>query len=141
MRQIDVKQVIGEVAAKHGVLVEENDPLMVALTANGLVLEALAKELLAELQRVSSRLECVGVNLPEEARSALKVAAEHAVTTVRQGLELDIEGAGLKARAIVDAVYRAQSRVAMWMWISIGLLAGTTLFGVGVVLGHFCWRR
>lgn len=140
MRQIDIKQVIGEVAAKHGVLVEENDPLMVALTANGLVLEALATELLAELQRVSSRLENVGVNLPEEARSALKGAAEHAVTTVRQGLELDIEGAGLKARAIVDAVYRAQSRVAMWMWIAIGLLTGATFFGTGVFVGRFWWR-
>lgn len=141
MRQIDVKQVVGEVAAKHGVLVEENDPLMVALTANGLVLEALAKELLAELQRVSSRLESVGVSLPEEAQSALKGAAEHAVATVRQGLELDIEGAGLKARAIVDAVYRAQSRVAMWMWITIGLLAATTLFSAGIVIGHFYWKR
>lgn len=141
MRQIDVKQVIGAVAAKHGVLVEENDPLMVALTANGLVLEALAKELLAELQRVSSRLESIGVNLPEEARSALKGAAEHAVTTVRQGLELDIEGAGLKARAIVDAVYRAQSRVAMWMWITVGLLAGTTLFSVGIMIGYCYWSK
>src|SRR5262245_4884081 len=113
---------------------------MVALTANGLVLEALAKELLAELQRVSSRLESIGVSLPEEAQSALKGAAEHAVTTVRKGLELDIEGAGLKARAIVDTVYRAQSRVAMWMWITTGLVTGMVIFGAGIMVGHFWWQ-
>jgi len=39
VKQIDVKRVVGEVAAKHGVLVEENGPLMVALTANGVVLD------------------------------------------------------------------------------------------------------
>ena len=64
-----------------------------------------------------------------EAGAALKEAAEYAATSVRRGLESDIEGAGLKARAIVDALYRAQSRVAMWMWIGIGMLAGTALFG------------
>lgn len=140
MKQVDVKKLVAEVAAKHRVLIEENDPLMVALTANGLVLEALAKELLVELQSASARLQSVSVHLPDEARVALKNAAEHAATSVRQELERDIEGAGLKARAIVDTVYRAQSRATMWMWITVGLLFATTLFGTGVVVGRCCWR-
>jgi hypothetical protein len=140
VRQIDIKRVIGEVAAKHGVLVEDNDPLMVALTANGVVLQALARELLAELQSVSTRLETVSLSLPDEASAALKEAAEQAATSVRRGLELDIEGAGLKARAIVDAVYRAQSRVAMWMWIAAGLTTGTAIFGAGILVGHSWWQ-
>jgi hypothetical protein len=138
--EIDVKQVVGEVAAKHGVLIEENDPLMVALSANGVVLEALARGLLAELESVSARLENMRLDLPDEVGAALKEAAEHAATSVRRGLELDIEGAGLKARAIVDAVYRAQSRVAMWMWIATGLVAGTAVFGAGIMVGHFWWQ-
>ena len=66
MTQIDVKQVVGEVAAKHGVLIEENDPLMVALSANGVVLEALARGLLSELESVSARLENMRSDLPTE---------------------------------------------------------------------------
>ena len=139
MRPIDVKKIVGEVAAKHGVLVEEDDPLMVALTANGVLLNAMAQEMLDELRNVSAHLENVSVNLPGEASAALKDAAEHAASSVRRGLELHIEGAGLKARAIVDAVYRAQSCGAMWMWITVGLLVGTVLFAAGVVVGRLGW--
>lgn len=136
MRQVDVKRIVGEVAAKHGVLVEQDDPLLVALTANGVVLEALAAELLEELRGVSVRLENVSVSLPAETTSALREAAESAAALARRGLESDIEGAGLKARAIVDAVYRAQSRAAMWMWIGVGLAVGTGLFGIGFMIGR-----
>jgi hypothetical protein len=139
VRQIDVKKIVGDVAAKHGVLVEENDPLMVALSANGVLLEALAHELLDELRSVSAHLVNASVNLPGEASVALKEAAEYAANSVRRGLELDIEGAGLKARAIVDAVHRAQSRVAMWMWITVGLVVGTVLFGAGIVVGSLAF--
>jgi len=100
----------------------------------------LARELLAELQGASARLENLTVNLPEEAGAALKEAAEQAAMCVRRGLEQDIEGAGLKARAIVDAVYRAQSRVAMWMWIAAGLVTGMVIFGAGIMVGHFWWQ-
>lgn len=139
MRQIDVQKIVGEVAAKHGVLIEEDDPLMVALSANGVLLDALAQEMLDELRSVCDRLENVSVNLPSEASAALKESAEYAASSVRRGLELDIEGAGLKARAIVDAVYRAQSRVAMWLWITVGLLVGTVLFAAGLVVGRLGW--
>ena len=139
MRQIDVKKIVGEVAAKHGVLVEEDDPLMVALSANGVLLDALAQEMLDELRSVSAHLENVSVNLPGEASAALKEAAEYAASSVRRGLEFDIEGAGLKARAIVDAVYRAQPRATMWMWIAVGLGVGTLLFSAGVLVGRLGW--
>jgi len=100
----------------------------------------LARGLLTEFESVSARLENVRLNLPDEAVAALKEAAEHAATSVRRGLESDIEGAGLKARAIVDAVYRAQSRAAMWMWIATGLVAATAIFGAGIMVGHFWWQ-
>ena len=75
MKDVDVKKIVGEVAARHGVLIDDNDPLMVALTANGLVLEALARELLAESRSVVEKLESASVTLPEEAKSALCHAA------------------------------------------------------------------
>lgn len=140
MKQINVKKIIGEIAGRHGVLIEENDPLMVALTANGAVLDALANELLSELHRASARLEGVSLNLPADIGAILIEAAEQASTSVRKALESDIEGAGLKARAIVDAVYRAQSRTAMWIWITTGLLTGAALFGTGLFVGRFWWR-
>ena len=78
MKDVDVKKIVGEVAARHGVLIDENDPLMVALTANGLVLEALARELLTESRAVVEKLESASVALPEETRAALAQAADSA---------------------------------------------------------------
>ena len=108
---------------------------MVALTANSVVLEHLTQELLAELRLASERLERASLCFPAEAGTALKEAGEYAAKSVRRGLESDIEGAGLKARAILDAVQRSQSRTAIWTWITIGLLAGVGLFGAGAAAG------
>ena len=139
-----LKKIVGEVAARHGVLIDDNDPLMVALTANGLVLEALARELLAESRAVVEKLESASVALPEETRAALAQAADSAAMrsaeTVRQGLASDIEGAGLKARAIVDSVYRARSRAGMWMWITVGMLWAAVVFAAGFVTGRWGFR-
>ncbi len=140
MKDVDVKKIVGEVAARHGVLIDENDPLMVALTANGLVLEALARELLAESRAVVEKLESASVALPEEARAALAQAAERSAETVRLGLASDIEGASLKARAIVDSVYRARSRAGMWMWITVGMLWAAVVFAAGFVTGRWGFR-
>ena len=137
MKDFDVKKIVGEVAARHGVLIDTNDPLMVALTANGLVLEVLAKELLIEVQTVALKLESVSVALPIEARVALAQAATDSADAARRGMASDIEGAGLKARAIVDAVYRAQSRVRMWTWIAVGMVLAILLFAAGFIAGRW----
>lgn len=137
VNEVDVKRIIGEVAARHGMLLGDDDPLMVALTANGLVLEVLARELMAESAAIAERLEAARVTLPEETRVALIQAAEQAAASVRAGLNSDIEGATVKARAIVDAVYRAQSRAVMWMWIAVGVIAALIVFLFGFVVG---WR-
>jgi hypothetical protein len=140
VKDVDVKKIVGEVAARHGVLIDENDPLMVALTANGLVLEALARELMAESRAVIEKLESASVGLPEEARAALAQAAERSAEAVRQGLASDIEGAGIKARAIVDSVYRARSRAGVWMWTAVGMLAACVVFAAGFITGRWGFR-
>ncbi len=134
---IDAKKVIAEAAREHGVLLEEGDPLFVALAAHVVVLQEVGDRLLREVEDVSNGLRST---MPAEIESALRTAAETAAESVRQGLDSDIESASLKARAIVDAVYRAQSRAAMWTWIAVSLLAALGLFGGGMLVGRFWWR-
>lgn len=134
---IDAKKVIAEAAREHGVLLEEGDPLFVALAAHVVVLQEVGDRLLREVEDVSNGLRST---VPAEIESALRTAAETAAESVRRGLDSDIESASLKARAIVDAVYRVQSRAAMWIWIAFSLLAALGLFGGGMLVGRFCWR-
>lgn len=134
---IDAKKVIAEAAREHGVLLEEGDPLFVALAAHVVVLQEVGDRLLREVEDVSNGLRST---VPAEIESALRGAVETAAESVRRGLDSDIESASLKARAIVDAVYRAQSRAAMWTWIAVSLLVAAGLFGGGMLAGRFCWR-
>lgn len=132
----DVRRVIAEVARKQGVLLEEGDPLFVALEAHAVVLQEVAARLLIEIQEASEHLKTV---VPGQVDSAMKASLETAARAVREGIDADIEGASLKARAIVDSVYRAQSRGAMWIWITVGLLAAVVLFGGGMLVGRYWW--
>ena len=132
----DVRRVIAEVARKQGVLLEEGDPLFVALEAHAVVLQEVAARLLVEIQEASEHLKTV---VPGQVDAAMKASLETAARAVREGIDADIEGASLKARAIVDSVYRAQSRGAMWIWITVGLLAAVVLFGGGMLVGRYWW--
>lgn len=134
--QFDVRRVIAEVAQKQGVLLEEGDPLFVALEAHAVVLQEVAARLLSEIEEASQHLKTA---VPGQVDAAMKSSLETAAKAVRQGIDSDIQGASLKARAIVDSVYRSQSRRAMWMWIAVGLLAGSLLFGAGMVVGRAWW--
>lgn len=132
----DVRRVIAEVARKQGVLLEEGDPLFVALEAHAVVLQEVAARLLVEIQEASEHLKTV---VPGQVDAAMKASLETAARAVRDGIDADIEGASLKARAIVDSVYRAQSRGTMWIWITVGLLAAVVLFGGGMLVGRYWW--
>jgi hypothetical protein len=135
--RIDARKVIADVAREQGVLLEEDDPLFVALEAHAVVLQEVADQLLQEVQETSRHLKSA---VPGEVDAAMRSALESAVDSVRRGLDADIEGASLKARAIVDAVYRAQSRAVIWTWISVGLLAALALFCAGMFVGRFEWK-
>ena len=134
----DVRRVIAEVARKQGVLLEEGDPLFVALEAHAVVLQEVAARLLVEIEEASQHLKTL---VPGQVDSAMKASLETAARAVREGIDADIEGASLKARAIVDSVYRAQSRGAMWIWITVGLLAAVVLFGGGMLVGRYWWAQ
>ena len=133
-RTFDVRRVIAEVARKHSVLLEEGDPLFVALEAHAIVLQELADRLVGQIDEASMYLKTA---VPIQVNAVMKESLETAARAVRQGIDADIEGASLKARAIVDLVYRAQSRGAMWMWIAVGLLTAAFVFLAGIVVGRY----
>jgi hypothetical protein len=54
---------------------------------------------------------------------------------MRQGLQSDIQEAGLKAREYVHLVNEAHRRLALIRWSAVGLAGGGLLFGAGVWLG------
>lgn len=133
---LDVRRIIAEVARKHGALLEEDDPLFVALEAHAVVLEELAARLISDVEGASKHLKAV---IPNQMDAAMRAALETAAQSVRRGIDTDIQGASLKARAIVDSVYRSRSGPVVLIWIAVGLVAGVLLFGAGVIVGRSGW--
>lgn len=136
-KALDVRRIIAEVARRHGALLEEGDPLFVALEAHAVVLEELAARLISEVEDASRHIKAV---VPNQMDAAMRAALETAAQSVRRGIDTDIQGASLKARAIVDSVYRSRSRPTVLIWIAVGLAAGLLLFGAGVIVGRSLWK-
>ena len=73
--QFDVRRVIAEVAQKQGVLLEEGDPLFVALEAHAVVLQEVAARLLSEIEEASKHLKTA---VPGQVDAAMKASLETA---------------------------------------------------------------
>ena len=132
---LDVKRLIGEVAARNGIRVESWDPAFALVTLNELVLEEIARRLTEEVH--SGIAEFTEVVQKTEARAG-KILAQQvkdASAELRRELQRDIEDARLKASEIVLDVHRAHRRPAIIRWGAAGLIAGVGLFGSGLWIG------
>lgn len=132
---LDVKRLIGEVAARNGIRVESWDPAFALVTLNELVLEEIARRLTEEVH--SGIVEFAEAVQKTEARAGKIVAQQvkDASAELRRELQRDIEDARLKASEIVLDIHRAHRRPAVIRWGAAGLIAGVGLFGSGLWIG------
>jgi hypothetical protein len=131
----DVKRLISEVAAQNGIRVEPDDPLFDLVTINRIVLEEATQELQNRIQARISEFDVSYQRAERRAGSVLGQIVKVSAEQMRQGLQSDIQEAGLKAREFVHLVNEAHRRPALIRWSAVGLAAGALLFGGGVWLG------
>ena len=136
----DMKQMISEVFAENGIRIEPGDPLFALVTMNRMVFEEAAQlyfehnqQLIAEFKESMTRAEArAGSMLAEK----VKAAAEK----MREGLQSDIQLAGMRASEYVHRVNEAHRRPAIIRWSVVGLLAAILIFAVGIGLGFSVLR-
>ena len=138
MAALNTKQLVGEVASRYRIRLDENDPALVIVHLSQIAFEKSSQELVerlaverrefeAEVQRVQSR---VGRYIAREFNEG--------AVALRRGLEGDITAAGLKAAELVEKVHRAHTRSTLIRWLCVGITSGLGLFGLGVWVGaHF----
>jgi hypothetical protein len=131
----DVKRLISEVAAQNGIRVEPDDPLFALVTINRIVLEEATQELQDQIQARFAEFDASYQKAERRAGSVLAQMVKASAEQMRQGLQSDIQEAGLKARESVHLVNEAHRRPALIRWSAVGLAAGALLFGGGVWLG------
>lgn len=131
----DVGRIIAEVATRHGILLRPDDPGLALVTINRMVLEEVARELVAEMRAAIAEFERAVARVEQRAGTGLAGQVRAAGVALREEMQRDIDLASLRVREMVTAVDRTHRRPAVLRWVAVGVVAGAGLFAAGVWAG------
>jgi CHASE3 domain sensor protein len=135
MSSLNTKRMVGEIASRFGIRLDEADPAFVIVRLSQLVLEEASEQL---IERASTNLREFEAAVEKvQTRAGRYVAAEfnEGAAALRRELENDIGRAGVRAAELVEKVHRAHTRATLIRWICVGLLAGIGLLAAGAWIG------
>jgi len=133
--ELDQRELIGELARRYAIHIDDNDPAFAIVVLNRLVLEHAVDELGEAIGRRIAEFETSVLRVEQRAGKILAVEFSEAATRLRSELRSDIDGAGLKAAHLVYLVDQAHKRPALVRWLSAGLVSAAILFIAGVWIG------
>ncbi len=132
---LDFKRIIAEVAARHGMLVSQDDPAMLLVTMNEVVLQQVFANIKARTEEIVAGLEAGLRSAQREALGSIEKEARKAGIAVREEIQKDIDAGRLHARELVVELNHAYTRYAVHRWVAIGVVAASGLLVLGVGLG------
>ena len=132
---LDWKRITAEVAARHGMLVMPDDPAMLLVTMNEMVLQQVIGGIETHMEDMIAAIEAGLRSAQQEASGNIEKEARKAGIAVREEIQKDIEAGRLHARELIVELNRAYSRSAVRRWIAVGVIAASGLLVLGVSLG------
>ncbi len=114
---VDIDQLLAEAVKKHGIRLDPNDPAVVLVTLNRLVLEDAARAISADVRQATREFEEAAVRVQSGFGKALADA--------------------LRSRTPIDG---RPSPSSLRLWLSLGLASGFGLFACGVAVGRWMLR-
>jgi len=129
---LDLKRITAEVAARHGMLLRPDDPAMLLVTMNEVVLQQVMGSITEE---IVANIEAVFRSAQREALGSVEREARKAGIAVREEIQKDIDAGRLHARELIVELNRAYTWSAVRRWVSIGVVAASGLLVLGVGLG------
>ena len=135
MAEVDVKRIVGEMASKHGIRLDVNDPAISMVLLNRLVLEHSADDLVAGIRASMHDFEEAVRKVQTRAGQLVAAEFNDRVGAIRSELQRDIALAGARANEIVYRAEQANRHPVMLRWAVIGTLAALALFLMGLWIG------
>lgn len=135
MGSVDTKRLSGEVAARHGLLIREDDPAMALVTMSEIVLEQVLKEAEVRFRGVLSEAEKSQKRSQQDVLVWVQEEMGRAGTALRAQVQRDIDAGRLQARELVIQLSQVYARSAVRRWVALGIVSGLLLVLVGVGLG------
>jgi len=132
---LDLKRITAEVAARHGMLVRQDDPAMLLVTMNEVVLQQVFGSIEARTEEIVAGMEAGLRSAQREALGSIEKEARKAGIAVREEIQKDVDAGRLHARELIVELNRAYSRSAVRRWVAVGVIAASSLLVLGAVLG------
>jgi hypothetical protein len=132
---LDLKRITAEVAARHGMLVSQDDPAMLLVTMNELVLQQVFGSIEARTEEIVAGIEAGLRSAQHEAQGNIEKEARKAGIAVREEIQKDIDAGRLHARELIVELNRAYSRSAVRRWVAAGVIAASGFLLLGIGLG------
>lgn len=132
---LNLKRITAEVAARHGMLVMPDDPAMLLVTMNEVVLQQVIGSIEARTEEMVAGIESGLRSAQHEALGSVEREARKAGIAVREEIQKDIDAGRLHARELIVELNRAYSRSAVRRWVAVGVIAASGLLVLGVSLG------
>ena len=137
---LDFKRIIAEVAARHGMLVSQDDPAMLLVTMNEVVLQQVFANIEARTEEIVAGLEAGFRSAQREALGSVEREARKAGIAVREEIQKDIDAGRLHARELIVELNRAYTRSAVRRWVAMGVVFASGLLVLGIGLGMLLAR-
>ena len=135
MGPVDTKKLTSEVAARHGLLIRDDDPAMALVTMSEIVLQQVLERAEVGLRALLSDAEIGQKMLQQEALVWVQDEIGHAGGALRVQLQRDIAAGRLQAKELVVQLSQMYSRSAVRRWVALGIASGLVLLLIGVGLG------
>lgn len=135
MGSIDAKKLTAQVAARHGLLIREDDPAMALVTMNEIVLEQVLENAQVGLRGILSEAEKGQKRSQQEAAVWVQEEIGRAGSALRVQLLRDIDAGRLQAKELVVQLAQLYSRSAVRTWVAFGIVSALILLLIGVGLG------
>jgi len=139
MAELDKGRLIGELAQRYAIRMDDNDPAIAIVVLNRLILEHAMEELSEAVVRRIAEFETSVLKVEHQAGRLLAKEVHETATRIRAELRNDIDGAGIKAAHLVYLVDQAHKRPASIRWLSAGLVSAVALLIAGVWIGAHCF--
>jgi hypothetical protein len=138
---LDLKRITAEVAARHGMLVSEDDPAMLLVTMNEVVLQQVFESIEGRTEEMVASIVAGLRSAQSEALGSVEKEARKAGIAVREEIQKEVDAGRLHARELIVELNRAYSRSAVRRWIAVGVIAASGLLVLGVGLGVLLGRK
>jgi hypothetical protein len=136
MGHIDHKQLIGEMASRYGIRVDDSDPALAIISLNQLALEAAIQDICDQLRMRIAGFEASAEKIEIRAGVVLAQQVKDSAAELRRELHADVQAASLKCRELLYQVHKANRRPAILRGAAIGIVFALILFLCGVWVGR-----